>query len=314
MVVAAGAFAAVPVAAQEYPQRPIRIILPFPPGSSGDLMMRLLSLRLADVFRQSVIVDNRSGGAGIAAADLVAKAAPDGYTLFFTGINHVTNVGLFAQLPFDVARDFSAISLVGAVPGVLVVHPGTGFRSVKDLIDAAKAKPRSMNFGSAGNGTGGHLSMEMFMRAAGISMTHVPYKGATFALTDVVAGQVQALFTGLPPTLPLIKDSRLNALVVSGAKRAATLPNTPSMGEIGFANSDVQIWFGLVTRAGTPKSILQKISGEVARLIREPDIVDKMAVQGIETSGSSTDEFELIIRRDLDRLPRLIRESGIKAE
>jgi len=303
-----------PVWAQGYPQRPIRIILPFPPGSSGDLMMRLLSQRMSDVFKQSIIIDNRSGGAGIAAADIVAKGLPDGYTLFFTGINHVTNVGLYSKLPFDVERDFAAVSLVGAVPGVLVAYPGTGFKTVKDLIDAAKAKPRGLNFGSAGNGTGGHLSMEMFMRATGITLTHVPYKGATFALTDVVAGQVQVLFTGLPPTLSLIKDGRLNALVVSGAKRAPTLPNTPSMGDIGLSKSDVQIWFGLVTRAGTPKDILNQVSSLVARLLREPEIIDKMAIQGIDTVGSTPEEFEQTIRRDLDRLPRLIRESGIKAE
>jgi tripartite-type tricarboxylate transporter receptor subunit TctC len=248
-----------PIWAQEFPQRPIRIILPYPPGSSGDVMMRLLSQRLSEVFRQSIIVDNRAGGAGIAAADIVAKAAPDGYTLFFTAINHVTNVGLYSKLPFDVEHDFVAISLVGIVPAVLVAHPATGFKTVQDLVDAAKAKPRMLNFGSAGNGTGGHLSMEMFMRAAGITLTHVPYKGATPALTDVVAGQVQVLFTGVPPTLPFIKEGRLNALVVSGAKRAPTLPSTPSMQDIGMLKSDVQIWFGLVTRTGTPQNILRQI-------------------------------------------------------
>lgn len=305
---------AAPCAAQGYPQRPVRIILPFPPGSSGDLMMRLLSQRMSEEFRQPVIIDNRSGGAGIAAAEIVAKGLPDGYTLFFTGINHVTNVGLFQNLPFDVARDFVAISLVGSVPGVLVANPGTGFKTVKDLVDAAKAKPRGLNFGSAGNGTGGHLSMEMFMRANGIALTHVPYKGATFALTDTVAGQVQVLFTGLPPTIPLVRDGRLNALVVSGAKRQPTLPNTPSMGEIGLSKSDVQIWFGLVTRAGTPKDVLNQISALIVRLVRDPEVIDKMAAQGIEPAGSTPDEFEQIIRRDLDRLPKTIREAGIKAQ
>ncbi|HTD89486.1 MAG TPA: tripartite tricarboxylate transporter substrate binding protein [Burkholderiales bacterium] len=302
------------VSAQEFPRKSIRIIVPYPPGSSGDVMMRLLSQRLSDAFRQPVIIDNRAGGGGIVGAELVAKAAADGYTLFFTAINHVTNVALYSKLPFDAQRDFAAVSLVADVPVILVAHPATGFKTTKDLIDAAKAKPRQLNFGSAGGGTGGHLAMEMFMRAAGINLTHVPYKGATPALTDVVAGQVQVLFTGVPPTLPFIKEGRLNPLVISGAKRSPTLPNTPSMQDIGMLKSDVQVWFGLVTRAGVPKPIVRQISTEVARLMREPEMMAKFAAQGIDPVGSTPEEFEQTIRRDFERLPRLIRESGIKAE
>ena len=299
---------------QQYPTKPIRVIVPYPPGASGDVIMRLLGQRLSTEYRQAIIVDDRAGGAGIAAAELVANAAPDGYTLFFTAINHVTNVGLYSKLPFNVERDFAAISLVGIVPAVLVAYPPTGFRTVKDLMDAAKQKPGKLNFGSAGSGTGGHLAMEMFMRAAGIKLTHVPYKGATPALTDVVAGQVQVLFTGVPPTLGFIKDARLNALVVSGEKRVSSLPNTPSLKEIGFLKADVPIWFGLLTRSGTPRTIIDKIYADVARVLREPDLAGKMAAQGIDIVASTPAEFERTIRSDLERLPRLIREAGIKAE
>ena len=305
------AFAA---SAQDFPRKPVRIIVPYPPGASGDLVARMIGQRLSENFGQSVVIDNRAGGGGIAATDAVAKSSPDGYTLLLTGMNHTTNVGLHASLPFDTERDFAAVSLLGSVPLVLVAHPSTGFKTSKDLIQAAKLKPRTINSGSGGNGTGGHLAMELFARATGIQLVHVPYKGATGAVTAVVSGETQISFAGVPPVLGFIKEGRLVPLLVTSAQRVPTLPGIPTAQETGVAGYEVDVWFGLLSRAGTPPAILKLLSSQVVQIVREAAINSKMMVQGFVPAGSTPEEFEKIIRKDLDCWPRLIREAGIKAE
>ena len=304
------AFAAAP----QYPQKPVRIIVPYPPGASGDLVARMIAQRLNENLGQLFIIDNRPGGAGIAGTDAVAKAAPDGYTLLLTAMNHTTNSGLFKSLPYDTAGDFTAISLLGSVPLALIVHPSTGFKSAKDMIAAAKAKPNTLRSASGGNGTGGHLSMEVFSRATNIKLVHVPYKGATPAVIGVVQGEVEMSFAGIPPTLVFIKEGKLIPLLVTTANRAPSLPNVPTAQETGVTGYDVDVWFGLLGRAGTPAPIIKLLAMQSAVIVNEPGINARMLTQGFVPVGSTPEAFEKIIRRDLERWPRIIREAGIKAD
>jgi tripartite-type tricarboxylate transporter receptor subunit TctC len=301
-------------AAAQYPNKNIRIVVPYPGGSSGDIIARQIGQRLSDNLKQAVVIDNRPGGAGLAATQSVAKAEADGYTLLLTGMNHVANVGLYASLPYDPVKDFAEISLVGSVPLVLVANASAGFKTVAQLIERARAQPKVLNFASAGIGTGGHLAMELFMRTAGISLVHVPYRGATPALTDVLAGHVQVLFTGVPPTLEFVNRGELVPLLVSSLDRLPTLPATPTGKEIGMAQFHVDVWFGLLAPTGTPAAVVDLLAKQVAELVREPEARQKMAVQGIVPVGSSPEEFTRTIRQDLERWPQLIRDAGIKAE
>jgi tripartite-type tricarboxylate transporter receptor subunit TctC len=300
--------------AEQYPSRPIKMIVPYPAGSSGDIVARLLGLRLSERTGQPTVIDNRPGGAGIAGEKAVASATPDGYTLLLAGLNHVTNVGLFSSLPFDTERDFTPISLVGSVDLVLVAHPSTGFTSARDLIAAAKARPGKIDFASAGIGTGGHLAMELFARTAGISMTHIPYKGATPALTDVLAGHVQVLFTGVPPAIRFINEKKLNGLLVGGKARAGMLPEIPTAQEIGMQGFYVDVWYGVLGPAALPKSIVDLLSGYIQDIIKDPTFTPKLLEQGISPAGSDPDEFAKLIKNDLERWPKFIREIGVKAE
>jgi tripartite-type tricarboxylate transporter receptor subunit TctC len=298
----------------KFPSRPIRLIVPYPAGSSGDIVARLLGQRLNERLGEAVVIDNRPGGAGIAATRAVATAPPDGYTLLLTGLNHVTNVGLFAALPFDTEHDFAAVSLVGSVDLVLVAHPSTGFARARDLIEAAKKRPGTINFASAGNGTGGHLAMELFARTAGISLVHVPYRGATPALSDVLAGHVQVLFTGVPPTLNFVRGGKLNALAVAGTERTAMLPDVPTAQEIGMAGFDVNVWFGVLGPATLPGPLVETLAQQIGEIVREPEFRARLHDQGITPFGSTPAEFAEIVHRDLERWPKFIRELGIKVE
>jgi tripartite-type tricarboxylate transporter receptor subunit TctC len=312
----AGSLVAGPTFAQgeKYPSRLIKLIVPYPAGSSGDIIARLLGQKLSERTGQPTVIENRPGGAGIAGEKAVATAEPDGYTLLLTGLNHVTNVGLFTSLPFDTENDFTPISLVGSVDLVLVAHPSTGFTSAKDLIEAAKKQPGKVNFASAGIGTGGHLAMELFARTAGISMVHIPYKGATPALSDVFAGHVQVLFTGVPPTIGFINDKKLNGLLVGGKKRAAMLPEIPTAQEIGMQGFYVDVWYGVLGPASLPKPIVDLLSGYIQDIIKDAAFAQKLVEQGISPAGSSPEDFAALIKSDLERWPKFIREIGVKVE
>ncbi|MGB6105755.1 MAG: tripartite tricarboxylate transporter substrate binding protein [Pusillimonas sp.] len=308
------ALAAAACAHAAYPDRPIHVIVPYPAGSTADIMIRTISPQLGEELGQPLIIENRAGGSGITAARFVAKSASDGYTLLFDGINHVTNVGLFDRLPYTVGKDFTPVSYVGNVQTVLLANPKTGFQSVADLVQAAKAQPGVLNFGSAGNGTAGHLSTELLSRATGISLMHIPYKGASPALVDLIGGQVQVLFTGLPPTVSIVQAGQANALVVSGAKRSPLLPDVPSMGELGLLEQDVEIWFGLLAPAGTLDSVVDRLSRAVSQVSNQPKVVRLLVEQGVTTVASTPDQFATVIERDLKRWPPLIRSLGIEPQ
>jgi tripartite-type tricarboxylate transporter receptor subunit TctC len=299
--------------ADDYPNRPIKVIVPYPPGSSGDIVARLLGQRLSEKLGQPVVIDDRPGGSGIVAERVVTAAAPDGYTLILDGLNHVTNAGLFASMPFDTEKDFTPVSIVGSVDLVLVAHPSTGFKKAADLIKAAKEKPGTINFASAGNGTGGHLAMELFAKTAGISLVHIPYRGATPALQDVLAGHVQILFTGVPPTLSFIKSGKLNPLVVAGATRTASLPDVPTAQEIGMAGFNVDVWFGVLGPGKMPKPVTDKLAKNIIEIVHEPDFRAHLAEQGITPNGNTSADFAKVIHQDLEKWTKFIRELGIKA-
>jgi tripartite-type tricarboxylate transporter receptor subunit TctC len=307
------AFGQSPAFAQ-YPDKSIRIIVPYPGGSSGDIIARVFGQRLSDNLKQPVVIDNRPGGSGVVATAAAAKSPPDGYTLLLNGPNHVTNVGLYPSLPYDPKTDFAEISLVGAVPVVMVANRTAGVRSTNDLVEKAKANPYQLNFASAGIGTGGHLAMELFIHLNGIKMTHVPYRGATPALTDVVAGHVQFLFTGIPPALEFIRSGALVPLLVSSPRRNKALPDTPTGQEIGLKDFDVDVWFGLMAPAGTPKPIIDLLAGQVKQIVSEPAVIATMDVQGIDPGGGGPQELRNLILKDLDRWPKLIKDAGIKIE
>jgi tripartite-type tricarboxylate transporter receptor subunit TctC len=305
---------ALPIAGKaqtRYPDKPVRIILPFSAGTSGDVMMRGIAQRLSEMHGQQFFVDNRDGGLGIPATQAAARAEPDGYTLFFTGINHVTNVGLRSKLPYDTAADFAAVSLVGIVQTALVTSKASGIDSYQELVKRAKANPGQLTFGSAGIGTGGHLSMEMFMRATGISLKHIPYRGATAALNDVVSGQIDVLFTGIAGAQPLIQQGRLDALLVSGSKKAPAAPNAPTLAELGFSDYDVQTWFGLLAPAGTPADEVKRLSTDIATILREPATIERFNTISVTPVGSTAQEFDRLLKKDLERWPKLIRELGL---
>jgi len=300
--------------AEKYPLRPVRIVTSSPAGSSGDVMIRLVAQRLSEEYGQQFIVDNRTGGSGVVAAQAVARANSDGHTLLFTGPNLATMPGLFSELPFDPARDFRGVSEVGIVQTALVVNPSIGTRTVKDFIQLAKTKAGRLTFGSAAGGSGGRLSMEMFMRTAGISLMHVPYRGGPQALTGVLTGEIDATFTGVPPVISHVKQGRLAALVVSGDKRSNVLPDVPSLAEVGLGAVDVETWFGLLAPARTDATLVSHLGKSVSAIVQEREVAGRILDQGTLPTGTSANAFEKKYRREIARWPRLVREWGIKPD
>src|SRR5690242_10886670 len=276
-----------PVAAADYPTKPIRLVVPFPPGGTTDILARAVAQKLAETWNQQVIVDNRSGAGGNIGADLVAKAAPDGYTLVMGTVGtHAINPNLYGKMPYDHVKDFAPVILVAGVPNVLVVNPSVPAKTVQEFIAYAKANPGKLNFASSGSGTSIHLSGELFKVMTGVQMTHVPYKGSAPALTDLVGGQVQLMFDNLPSSLAFIKAGKLRALAVTSKTRAAALPDVPTIADFvpGFEASS---WFGLLAPAGTPPAVIAKINGEVAKWLATPEAREKLTAQGANVAGGT---------------------------
>jgi tripartite-type tricarboxylate transporter receptor subunit TctC len=299
--------------AADYPTKAIRIIVPYPAGAAGDIMARLFGEYASAKLGQPIVIDNRPGGAGIAATEAVAKADPDGYTLLLTGPNHATNVGLYKSLPYDPDKDFAPISLIGNDYTVIMANPKSGFATVQELIAKAKAKPDSINFSSSGIGTAGHLSMEAFERAAGIKLVHIPYRGATPAMTDTVSGQVPLNITSPAPALAFIKSGRLVPLVISSPARIAPLPNTPTGKEIGL-DWVAGAWFGLTAPAKTPRPIIELLAKQVKDAVASPKIKARFDETGTVAGGNTPDEFRDMIRSEIKRWPQVIRDAGIKLQ
>ena len=307
------AWAQAPAAA--YPAKPIRLVVPFPPGGATDILARAVGQRLTDAWGQPVIVDNRPGAGGNIGTELVAKSAPDGYTLEMGTVGtHAINASLYSKLPYDHVKDFAPVVLVAGVPNVLVVNPALPVSSVAELIAYAKANPGKLNFASSGNGTSIHLSGELFRTMAGVEITHVPYKGSAPALQDLIAGQVQLMFDNLPPSLPQIKAGRLKALAVTSAKRAPALPDVPTMAEAGLPGFEASSWFGILAPAGTPPAVVAKLNAEVAKWLASPEAQEKLLAQGANPAGGTPEDFAKHIAAETAKWAKVVKDSGAKVD
>ena len=301
--------------AQAYPTRPIRLVVPFPAGGTTDILAREVGQRLSMTLGQPVVIDNRPGAAGNIGADLVAKSAPDGYTLLMGTVGtHAINASLYAKMPYDHVKDFAPVILVAGVPNVLEVNPALPVNSVADLIKLAKAKPGQINFASSGSGTSIHLSGELFKTMAGVDMTHVPYKGSAPAITDLIGGQVQVMFDNLPSSLQFIKAGKLRAIAVTSAKRAPALPDVPTIAESGLPGFEASSWFGIVAPAGTPPAIIARINNDVDQWLQSSEAKEKLLAQGAIPAGGTPEQFAAHIRDETEKWAKVVKASGAKVD
>jgi tripartite-type tricarboxylate transporter receptor subunit TctC len=301
--------------ADDFPTHPIRIVVPFAAGGTSDLVTRIVGQALGTELKVAVIVDNRPGAGGNIGSELVARAAPDGYTLLMgTVATHGINATLYKKMPFDPVKDFAPVSLVASTPSVLEVNPSLPVKSVQELIAYAKSNPGKLYFGSAGNGSSHHLAGELFDTMAGVKMTHVPYRGTAAANTDIIAGQIQVIFDTLPSAMPFVKSGQLRALAVSSLQRDPSLPNLPTLAESGLPGYEVGSWYGLLAPAGTPSAIVDKISRLVADIVRRPEIKKKLLEQGATPVGDTPTEFATHIAIELKKWAPVVRASGAQVD
>ena len=301
--------------AQAYPQRAVRLIIPYPPGGAGDIVGRLLAARLTEGLGQQVVVDNRGGGGQIIATEITAKAAPDGHTLFLASATHGINPGLRrGKLPYDSIRDFAPITLVAESPLVFIAHPGLGVGGIRELVAAAKSRPGRINYASSGPGTGGHLSVELLKFHAGIDLVHVPYKGAGPALVDLVAGQVQVMCTSPLPSMPHVKAGRLRALGMTGAKRSRAAPELPTVAEQGVPGYESSLWYAMLAPAATPQAVVARVHAETVKVVKLPEVSAQLLSQGAEPIGSTPQELARHIRAEIERWTKLVTQANIRIE
>jgi tripartite-type tricarboxylate transporter receptor subunit TctC len=300
---------------QGYPTRPIRMLVPFSAGAGvTDIMARLVGQHLSAGLGQPVVIENRPGAGGIPGMEAASKAAPDGYTLLMTNVILAVNSYLYPKLPYDPVKDFMPVTLVNTAPLMLVVHPTVAANSVKELIAYAKAHPGELSFGSGGVGSTPHLSGELFKSLSGIDALHVPYKGGAPALADLVAGQLAFMIENVPGTLPLVKDGKLRALAITSRHRSPLVPDLPTMEEAGVPGYEVVGWNGIVAMTGTPPEIVARLHAEVAKILRSPEVKQKMVALGAQPVGSTPDEFAAFIKAEMARWGKIIKEKGIRSE
>jgi tripartite-type tricarboxylate transporter receptor subunit TctC len=300
--------------AQGYPEKPIRVILSVPAGATPDVTARLVTPGLASVLGQPLVVDNRGGAGGLIGAEIVAKAAPDGYTLFISSSGALTILPHLRKVPYDTLRDFTPISLISVGPFVLITHPSVPAKTVKELIALAKAQPGKLNYASAGSGVANHLAMELFKQMAGVDITHVPYKGAPQAVTDVLAGHMNMMFNSIAPIVGHIRAGRVRVLGIASAKRSPQLPEVPTISEAGVAGFEAENWFGMFAPAKTPQRIIARLNEAVVKVVRSPEIQSQFAALGADAVGNSPEEFAAFVRRDMERYAKVVRISGAKVD
>ena len=299
----------------KYPSKAIRFIVPFPPGGGNDTIARLVGQQMAASMGQQVLIDNRPGAAGALGAQVAAAAPADGYTIFLAGVgSHGLNPNLRKKLPYDAVKDFDAISLIASAPLLVVVHPSLPVKSVKDLVALAKAKPGAINYASNGAGGSSHMAVELFNMMTATKMTHIPYKGLAPALTELLAGEVQVMFSSAVAMLPQVKAGRLRAIAMTGAKRSAAIPDVPTVAEAGIKGYETGSWYGVVAPAGIPKYAIDKLSTEIIRITKSPQVTNKLVEEAVIPVGSTPAEFSAYIKSEIARWGKVINAAQIKLE
>ena len=299
--------------AQNWPSKPLRYIVPFPPGAFNDTLGRTISTELSKTLGQPMVVDNRPGGNSIIGTEAAAKSAPDGYTLFGAALPFSVIQSLY-KTPFDVIKDFAPITLAGISANLLVAHPSFPANSVKELIDYARRNPGRINYGSSGNGTSVHLSMELFKSMTKTYMLHIPYRGSAPVVTDLLAGQVDVMFDNVPNVIGHVRAGKMKALAVSTAQRSALAPDVPTVAEAGVPGYELAVWFGVLAPAGTPRDIIGRLNTEIVKVLNSPDIKDRFAKQGVEVRTSTPEQFSEFLKSEVARWAKVIKDAGIKAD
>ncbi len=309
------ACSALPAAAQVYPLKPVRLVVPFPAGGNTDIYARPIAQKLGDLLGQQVLVENRPGAGGSIGGEIVAKAVPDGYTLI-AGTTSTFGIGpnLYRKLPYDPVRDFAPVILGALAQNMLIVHPSVPARSVKELVALARAHPGKLNFASAGNGTSSHVAGELFKSLGKVDMTHVPYKGTGLAMIDLLSGQVDMIFDSLGTALPQVKAGKLRALAVNGARRFELMPELPTVSESGVPGYEVSSWFAIFAPAGTPGEVIARLNAELNRVLQMPDIRAAWALQGAEVGGGPPERLAAHVRSELAKWGKVVREANIRLE
>jgi tripartite-type tricarboxylate transporter receptor subunit TctC len=301
--------------AQTYPNKPVRWVVPFPPGGGTDLISRTIATKLSEAWGVQVVADNRPGGGGTLGLGLAAKTPPDGYTIVLGQASNVAVApALYDKLPYDPVKDLQPITDVISAPLVIVSHPSFPAKNMKDLIAYARAKPGIVTFGSPGNGTIGHLSMELLKTMAKINMLHIPYKGATLAITELIGGQIVLYSSSMPPALPLIQAGKLKALGVTTGKRLAPLPNVPTVAESGVPGYEAVNWYGVLVPAGTPKEIVAKLHTDIVRILKQPDVKERFAGEGGEIVADTPEEFGAFIRKEVPKWSKVVKDAAVKID
>jgi len=308
------AFAAATSHAQSYPTKPIKIVVPYPPGGFNDTLGRTLAAKFQEAWGQPAFVENKPGGNTLIGSDYVAKAAPDGYTLLVVAFPFAVTPSLIREMPYDTLRDFAPVILAAQSPNLLVVNPQMPVKTVGELVAMAKSQPGKLSYASTGNGSSNHISMELFKSLAGVDIVHVPYKGSAPAVSDLLGGQVQVMFDNLPNVLPQVKAGRLRALATSGTTRTPLAPDLPTVAEAGVPGYEVMVWFGLVAPARTPREIVRKLNAEVTRILAMPDVRERFQAQGVEPVGSTPEQFGEHIRSQMSKWAKVVKDAGVTAE
>jgi len=306
----AASLLALPAAAQNYPSRPVRIVIPLSPGGTTDVPGRIVAQRLSEALGQQFFVENRAGAGGTIGADYVAKSKPDGYTLLLTATPHVITGNMYKSLPYRTLEDFTPVIRIASGPYVLTVHPSLGVNSVKELIDLAKKNPGKIDYVSSGNGSAQHLVGALFAHMAGIELSHVPYKGSGPAQQDLIAGVVKVGFPGTPIVIPHMKAGRLKALGVTTAQRSSHMPEVPTIAEAGVPGFEALVWVGLLAPAGTPRDIVAKVNGEIRKLLLAPDVQQLLASAGVDPTPDTPEEFGAYLKSEFDKWGKVVRDSG----
>ncbi len=314
LITCAMSLAGIATVQAQYPTKPVRLIVPFPPGGGSDTLARILGPKLAEVLGQQVVIDNRPGAGSNIGAEVAAKTPPDGYTLLMGNVAHAINVSLYSKLNYDLVRDFTAVSLLASTPNIVVVHPSVPVKSVKELIALAKSRPGQLDVASSGAGSSAHLAGELFNSMAGTKMNHVPYKGGGPAVVALVGGQVSVGFATTPSVIQHVKSGKLRGLAVTSAQRSPSTPDLPTVSEAALKGYEAGTWYGMLVPAGTPTGVISRLHAESVKLLALPDVKQRLDATGFEPIGTTPEQFAAYIRSEIDKWTKVVRAAGIRAD